>query len=201
VATPPVLATELVPIDRLTEHPENYNRGNDAAVAELLDRFGQWRPAVVQTATGYVLIGNTMLRAARSLGWDHLNVHWRDVGDDDARRILAADNRASELSVTDEPALAALLSSLGDDLSGTLWTPPDLADLVASLQPPDLDDLLDAYGEPTDADALTRVAFRATPEIAALWADTLKATGADGDRAAAAAVLAAHRALVGPDPP
>lgn len=138
-----MLETELVPMHALHEHPENYNRGDDEAVAELLTRFGQWRPAVVQTRTGHVLIGNTMLRAARDrLGWSALNVHYRDVDDDEARRILAADNRARDLSVTDERALVELLSTLDGDLDGTLYAADDYDDLLAAVQEADaaLDD-------------------------------------------------------------
>jgi DNA modification methylase len=127
---PGALDTELVPIGRLTEHPENYNQGDDEKMAELLSRFGQWRPAVVQQSTGRVLIGNTMLRAARDrLGWNHLNVHWRDADDDEARRILVSDNHSRDLADTDERALLALLESFDGDLSGTAYADDDLADL------------------------------------------------------------------------
>jgi hypothetical protein len=132
---PGILDTELVPVEHLTEHPENYNRGDDARMAELLTRFGQWRPAVVQQSTGRVLIGNTMLRAARDLlGWTHLNVHWRDADEDEARRILISDNRSRDLATTDERALVDLLRTLGDDLTGTLWEPPDVDALLAKLE-------------------------------------------------------------------
>lgn len=137
---PPPLDTELVPMHALREHPENWNRGDDEAVAELLARFGQWRPAVVQASTGYVLIGNTMLRAARDrLGWSALNVHYRDVDDDDARRILTADNRAHDLATTDERALVELLSRLDGDLSGTLFDTDDYDDLRALAEEADAD--------------------------------------------------------------
>jgi hypothetical protein len=137
VTEPPLLETELVPLHALHEHPENWNRGDDAAVADLLDRFGQWRPAVVQSSSGRVLIGNTMLRAAHRLGWSHLNVHYRDVDDDGARRILTADNRAHDLATTDERALVTLLAKLDGDLSGTLFELDDYDDLLAALQEAD----------------------------------------------------------------
>jgi hypothetical protein len=144
-AGPGILDTELVPIDRLIEHPDNYNQGDDERVAELLGRFGQWRPAVVQQSTGRVLIGNTMLRAARDrLGWTHLNVHWRDADDDEAHRILVADNHSRDFAFTDERALVALLSSFGDDLSGTLFDTGDVDDLLASLQEADAADPMGA---------------------------------------------------------
>jgi hypothetical protein len=136
-AGPGALHTKLVALEELSEHPENYNKGDDERVAELLARFGQWRPAVVQRSTGHVLIGNTMLRAARALGWRQLNVHYRDADDDEARRILVSDNRARDFSATDERALADLLRSFGDDLSGTLFDTDDVDDLLASLEEAD----------------------------------------------------------------
>lgn len=135
------LPVELVPIGQLSEHPENYNRGDDERLAELLERYGQWRPAVVQRSTGRVLIGNTMLRAARDrLGWAELSVTYRDVDDDEARRILAADNRARDFSSRDDRALLTLLRQIGGDdgdLSGTLWDTDDFDDLRAVIEEQD----------------------------------------------------------------
>lgn len=135
MTTPTELSTELVDLDTLAPHPENANLGNDDAVADSLNRYGQWRPLVAQRSTGRVLIGHTMLRAARSLGWQRIAVHYRDVDDDEARRILAVDNRTRDLADTDERALIALLESLDDDLTGTGYQPDDLAhlrDLIAA---------------------------------------------------------------------
>jgi DNA modification methylase len=127
------LTTEPVDLDALTPHPDNANLGRDEVVADSLDRYGQWRPLVAQRSTGRVLIGHTMLRAARRLGWQQIAVHWRDVGDDEARRILAVDNRSRDLADTDERALLALLESL-DGLDGTGYAPDDLGQLHAVLE-------------------------------------------------------------------
>jgi ParB-like chromosome segregation protein Spo0J len=176
VTTPAALDTELVPIDKIREHPENYNHGQDPIVADLLARFGQWRPAVVQRSTGYTLVGNTMLRAARSLGWNALNVHWRDCDDDEAGRILAADNRASDLHATDDAALAALLLRLDESpagLDGTAYARDDLAALLASLAlPPSLDDFPDDDRTGTgsdDPDLWPTLGLRLPPSIMARW--------------------------------
>lgn len=123
------LTTEPVDLDALTPHPENANLGRDEVVADSLDRYGQWRPLVAQRSTGRVLIGHTMLRAARRLGWQQIAVHWRDVDDTEARRILAMDNRSRDLADTDERALIALLESLDGDLAGTGYADDDLDDL------------------------------------------------------------------------
>jgi hypothetical protein len=174
--TPAPLAVELVPLDAITEHPENYNLGQDEIVADLLKHFGQWRAAVVQRSTGRVLVGNTMLRAARALGWTHLNVHYRDVDDDDARRILAGDNRASDLHGTDDSALAALLLRLDETptgLTGSAYVPDDLAALLATLAPPPgLEDFGDddrtGLGD-ADPDLWPTLALRLPPRLMARW--------------------------------
>jgi hypothetical protein len=123
------LTTRLVPLGELRPHPENANLGDVAAVRESLRLYGQWRPLVAQVRDGEplrVLIGHTMLRAAQAEGWDRLSVHERACDDDEARRILAIDNRSRDLAKTDEAALVRLLGSLGDDLAGTGYTPDDL---------------------------------------------------------------------------
>lgn len=192
---PAALDVELVPVEKLTEHPDNYNLGRDELVAELLRRFGQWRPAVVQRSTGRVLVGNTMLRAARDLlGWESLNVHFRDVDDDDALRILAGDNRSSDLHATDDPALAALLARLDstdDGLAGTLYARDDLAILLASLaEPPDLTDFPedDRTGDgDADPDLWPTLALRLQPILVARWKSHRR--GYASDQAAFAALL------------
>jgi hypothetical protein len=159
------LETTLEDVSDLSEYPGNPRRGDVAAIAESLARNGQYRPIVVQRSTRYVLAGNHTLRAARSLGWSHINVVWVDVDDDGARRIVAADNRTADLAENDDAALAALLGSLDGDLAGTGYTDADyeglLADLEDAVTHPDEGPLaltdVDAIPDTVDAaDAVTR---------------------------------------------
>ncbi len=131
------LTTRLVPLGELEPHPDNPNSGDVAAVRELLRRYGQWRPVVAQVRPEgrlRVLIGHTMLRAAQAEGWQRIAVHERHDTDDDALRILAADNHARDLAHTDEAALVRLLDSLGDDLAGTTYAVDDLDNLRALVE-------------------------------------------------------------------
>jgi DNA modification methylase len=112
------LAVEDVPIGQLTRHPRNYNRGNVEELRASLRDHGQWRPAVVQRSTGHVLIGNTMHEAAELEGWQTLAVHWRDVDDETALRILARDNRTRDLAARDDAALLDLLETLDQTPQG-----------------------------------------------------------------------------------
>lgn len=134
--TPDTLPVELVPIDQLTTHPENPRRGDVAAIRSRLQRYGQYSPLVAQRSTGHILVGNHRHLAARELGWTHVNVHWLDVSDEQARRILLDDNRTTDKAAYDDRALAELLATLepvGDTLDDTLWGPDDLTDLETLL--------------------------------------------------------------------
>jgi hypothetical protein len=78
---------------------------------------------VVQKSTGHILVGNHRYKAAIALGMSELPVHYVDVSDEQATKILLADNAASDLSVWDEDLLAELLTDL-EDLEGSLMEAP-----------------------------------------------------------------------------
>lgn len=131
-------------LDRLQPHPENPRQGDVGAVALSIRKHGQYRPLVVQASTGYVIAGSTTLRALHEEGYDAADVWVLDVDDEEAVRIMVADNRTSDLASYDDPALAALLVDLsaqtGPGLEGTGWTPDDLDRLIAEV----------AYAPPLD---------------------------------------------------
>jgi ParB-like chromosome segregation protein Spo0J len=127
------LTAHPLPLGQLVEHPDNARRGNVDAIANSLQAHGQFAPIVVQRSTGYVIKGNHTVRAARQLGWDSLSAVTLDVDDDQAKRILLADNRTSDLGVYDETSLTDLLASLGGDLSGTGYDDGDLDARLAAL--------------------------------------------------------------------
>lgn len=104
--------------DRLKEHPDNPKRGAMAAIHESINVNGFYGAVVAQTSTGYILAGNHRYRAAVQQKAKSIPVIWLDVDDEEAKRILLADNRTADLGHTDEAALDALLSSL-PSLEGT----------------------------------------------------------------------------------
>lgn len=146
----PQLAAHSVPIDDLTPWPANPRRGDLDAMAESLTTNGQFRLAVVQDSTGYIVAGNHMWHAAKQLGWTHIAAVRLDLDDNDAKRILAADNRVGDRGAYDEAALVELLSELaGTDtgLAGTGYDTDDLDDLAEMLAAPDdLNKLEDQHG-------------------------------------------------------
>jgi len=130
----PRLPSVSVHVDNLETHPQNARRGDVQKITASLRRHGQYRPIVVQRRTGYVLAGNHTLMSARRLGWEHLDVVYVDVDDEEARRILLADNRTSDLAAYEDGALALLLAEV-PDLEGTGYDGENVDVLLAQLAP------------------------------------------------------------------
>lgn len=112
--------------DELTPYFRNPRRGDTSAIANSLQVNGQYRPIVVNLGrkTGRpleVLAGNHTLQAVRELKWDSIVATTIDVGEQEAARIVAADNRTADLGAYDMDTLAELLTSL-DHLDGTGYT-------------------------------------------------------------------------------
>lgn len=130
------LLTESVSIDELTPHPKNVRQGDIGAISESLKAHGQYRAIVAQRSTGHILAGNHTWKAAKALGWKEIAVHWADCDDDTALRIMLADNRANDLAMYDQQALAGLLSELSTTeqlLLGTGYTAEFLDELNSDL--------------------------------------------------------------------
>jgi hypothetical protein len=139
---------ERVDIDSLTPHPENPRQGDVGAISASLNDHGFYGTVVAQVSTRRVLAGNHRIESARALGLDEVAVAWVDVDDDEARAIMLADNRSSDVAAYDTQALAELLAAIeqsGAGLDGTLYTLTDLDTLLAGLAPPD-----DGYGNVGD---------------------------------------------------
>ena len=149
--------SRVAPAD-LTNSPRNARQGDVGAISESLKAHGQYKPVVVNIGThtgraNEVLAGNHTLMAFRELAtaepdddrWGDILVHWVDVDDDMAARIVVADNRTSELGGFDVTMLAELLDGMDGDLAGLGYSAADMADLAALVQentlPSDLNDL------------------------------------------------------------
>lgn len=127
------LTPTRVALAQLIHHPENARTHDLATLKISLNAHGQFNPVVRQRTTGYVIKGNGTMDAAAELGWGFLDVITLDVDDDQARRILLIDNRASDNGGYDEDSLTSLLQALGDDLSGTGYDDGDLDARLAQL--------------------------------------------------------------------
>lgn len=123
-----------VNVDDLKPYEKNPRVGDVAAIAESLRVNGQFRPLVVRYDTKEILAGNHTWKAAKSLGWATVAVSYLwEVTDEEAARIVLADNRYSDLATYDPHALAAMLTGL-TDLNGTGYEPSDVDALLASLE-------------------------------------------------------------------
>jgi ParB-like chromosome segregation protein Spo0J len=171
----PDLVPLAVPIDSLRELPGNPRRGDVGAVAGSLRRFGQRKPIVVRQ-DGTIIAGNHTWKAARELGWDQIAVVRVADDDQEALAFALADNRTGDLGVYDDEALLDLLNEVDtgpSGLAGTGYTDDDLAALLHLIEPPDLDDLADTIGDPTEDDGLVRVPVRLPAELAKAFEDAL----------------------------
>ena len=124
------------PITALVPHPSNPRQGDVGAIIQSIQTNGWYGTLVAQISTGHVLAGNHRLQAAIHCGLDRVPVHWVDVDDDTAHRILLADNRTTDLATYDDHALADLLVEMGKNgnLEGSGYDGDDLDDLLAELE-------------------------------------------------------------------
>lgn len=120
---------ETVEITSLSPFPANARQGDVGAISESLRVLGQYRPIVANRRDRTILVGNHTWQAARMLGWSHIAVSWVDADDTEAAKIVAVDNRTSDLATYDDDMLTSLLVSL-TDIDGTGYTPGDLDDLL-----------------------------------------------------------------------
>lgn len=181
---------ELCHPAELNLFPGNPRKGDVDAIAASLRANNQYKPITVNkgTHTGRpmeVLAGNHTVKAIRDLAekypederWQEIDAWVIDVDNDRAERIVLADNRTSELGGIDTHQLHELLSGLGETdaaLEGTGYSGVDLQALAEAVKSPDLDDLADEYGEPTEADALESISFKVPSELADEWRDHRK---------------------------
>lgn len=121
-----------VPWDSLTPHPDNPNDGDQDAIAESLTINGQYRPIVAwrrPDGPDVILAGNTTWAAAGSLGWDQIAATFIDADtEEEAARILLADNRYARLARMNQAAELELLRVL-ESLAGSGYTPDDIEEL------------------------------------------------------------------------
>jgi DNA modification methylase len=122
-----------VSLERLVSFPGNPRRGDVDAIRASLRAHGQYRSVVVNERDLVVLAGNHLVEAARREGFSDLAVDFVDVDEDQARRIVAVDNRTSDLADYDAAALIELLS-LCEDLDGTGYDDQALDALISDTQ-------------------------------------------------------------------
>jgi ParB-like chromosome segregation protein Spo0J len=134
-----------------------------------------------------VIAGNHQLKAAQQLGWTEIAVVFVDDDEATAKAYALADNRTADLGTYDVGALADLLSSVSTDVDLLVATGYDESDLEALLHlsnTPDLDDLIDDIGAPTDDDKLERVVLKLPDDLAEAIRSEIKRIGSDAQAVA-----------------
>lgn len=206
----------LVPIDSIRPHPRNPRQGDVGAMSLSLERFGQYRPAVVRAGdgpeAGEIVAGSHMWKAAKALGWTHLAVLPRVMGEQEAVALMLADNRVADRGSYDQAALADLLQDLQAADDGRLdpalgYDEEDLADLLSVLDrsgpPPPLPDAPgggSTPAAPAPAEPQPReVRFRLGPEDAAALEEDLSHLSDAWETDAAGAMLRAVREAAAAD--
>lgn len=129
------LEVEQVALSSLTPHPMNPRRGNLDKIVDSIRANGFYGVIVAQKSTGHILAGNHRWLAARQLGMESVPVMWLAVSDAQAKKILLADNRTSDLAEYATEDLHDLLQSvLADgDMSGTGYDAADVDALIDAL--------------------------------------------------------------------
>jgi DNA modification methylase len=129
--------TESVAIKTLVLDPANARKHaakNLEAIKGSLARFGQQKPIVVGKGN-VVIAGNGTLEAARSLGWDKIDVVRTELVGPEATAFAITDNRTGELAEWDAGVLSETLKALKDidfDLGAIGFDADDLAKLIAT---------------------------------------------------------------------
>lgn len=113
------LLVENVAISALVLDDENvrvHSQRNLDVIAGSLQEFGQRKPIVVHGKV--VIAGNGTLQAAKSLGWDSIDIVRLPEGWDAAKikAFAIADNRSSELAAWDEEALLEVLQNFDESM-------------------------------------------------------------------------------------
>jgi DNA modification methylase len=167
-----------------------HSQKNLDAIKASLTKFGQRKPIVI-TSEGFVLAGNGTMEAAKSLGWDYIEVTITPADWDlnTARAYALADNRTAELAEWDENVLAKQLLELID-------VDFDIEALGFELPEPEI------QPEPDDAPSIEEVEHRT--KLGQLWklGDHLLYCGDSTEEATFTRLMGDEKAhLIWTDPP
>jgi hypothetical protein len=131
------LDVERVTWDSLHPHPQNPRNGDVEAIAESVRVNGVYRPVIV-ARDGTILAGHHLWYALGELEQREVDVIRLDLDPHsaEAKRLMLADNRTSDLGTYDDSLLSDLAEVVRRDvgLAGTGYTEADLDQIRAALQ-------------------------------------------------------------------
>lgn len=149
------LTIEQMPINSLLQHPDNANNGDLDALEQSIKVNGFYQPVIVQKSTHHIIAGNHRYVIAIRMGMATIPAVIVDVTDEQAKRMMLADNRITRLGYDDEAALADLLEELyqtDTSLAGTGYDYNDLTHLLDLMDSPLNGEDLDPTGTEKDDD-------------------------------------------------
>ena len=165
------LDVQRVPIDSIHLWADN-PRQNDKAVPKVADSLrehGQRKPIVVWRQNNTVYAGNTLYKAAKSLGWTHINVAFADFPSEQAAIAYGiADNKTSEYSDWDDDVLSALIRADEGffNKTNTAMSDRELAGLRMSTEKPEALPVADVEGQNAGMGEFVVVQFETAEECA-----------------------------------
>lgn len=164
-----------VPIDTLTPHPDNPNRGSVKDIATSLEEFGQFR-SIVALEDGTILAGHHVWEAARRVGMQTIRVDFIEADSNEARKIMLADNRLADMGLgPDLDLLLENLNALEGDMLGTGFDAEYVKMLEeATAGAPDIDDLEDEAGPAQPHEFYRRLTITVDPKLVTAWEDHRK---------------------------
>jgi len=163
-------AYEIVSVDAVRPHPRNVNEGNIDAIAASMRANGFYGALRVQRSSGHICAGNHSWRAAKEIGLKQVPVIYLDITDDQALRIMLADNQTAREAHNREQELADLLGEIqltSDGLLGTGFDDGALDDLLKRLGDSALAGAEAAGGDPVEEEEEPQV--DRAEELLAKW--------------------------------
>jgi DNA modification methylase len=119
VLTIPERKTASVAIDELHPHsrnPRNHSPAQIKCLSKALKTFRIFSPIVAER-DGTILAGHARWEAAKYLGMSHVPVIWIDhLNPEEALAFMVADNRLTDLSSFNEPAVTDILKEISEKL-------------------------------------------------------------------------------------
>jgi len=129
-----VIETKSVSLADLQMYHKNPRVGNVDAIAESLRENGQYKPIVVNIGThtqrhNEILAGNHTYMGMKKNGEKLIYASFVDVPEEQAAKIVLADNKTADLGTYDEKIIADLFESL-PDVAGTGYSQDEIDEIM-----------------------------------------------------------------------
>lgn len=127
----------MTPLDQVQQFEGNYNNGDLEQIIQSIQVNGFTTVITADAKTRQIVSGNHRWQALHALGATHAPVVFVDfASEEEAKRILVADNRTGQLARPDDAMLLEILQELKSSdmgLEGTGFDDQSFNDLMLSL--------------------------------------------------------------------